>query len=1052
MYSSHSRSTISPLRSGRAVGRSSFLVAALCTLGLLGACNTGSGGGSTGMVGSPGDEMEKPDGSGAFIVDPNKSGAASKFQIAEMFWGRLVDIHDVDASGDANVQPVFKDFVINENVQADGSNYLLETNPVTQQTRLVVLRTKDDPTDAPGDTFIDLVRQTTQNMPPIAPMEDGMLGPFSFMTRNGALVVRFDDLLDDDATALANLPQVVKVLTGYPPTTPFQPRLLFDTNHGGIGGGQYHSTRLIIDMTVSEAEAADPTVTAPVNSLGLPPSLTSLPGPAANISLRIPTRTDFASGQFLTLQNLAGADLVGTQAWDADLADPTRDVVRDMRSGNDLDSNNGFLLDLNSPEVVGGWPLTVDVAADDPTGQAGFDFTVDITFTTICRAAPLVGDIIELPGAFLEVSALAGQPDALGKVKGVPVRNLGSLPITTPGSLVGGATYLTPYQAGLFGPGALGCWISFVPAPGVFPATDVQPSSQVLVRFSEPMDPAGVLPFDSFMVSKDDPALSSDEYSLVVGDILASSDLKEYTFASLLPLEHTASSAEEYFVQIVSGVGSVTDLAGNSLAVTPPDISFTLDPLALTEANGGIVMRFNSTDEIINGAASGRVDLRGQFFYDLNGGRITPRPFQRYEAIADVFQTIPGRMAAFPPGVQTPLSPLGSKVMNLYRYPDFGWNVSDETQYNIDIEGMWWSPVGGQVVSDFYPEFKTNLSHSLYLPDEAIDSGLLPLYPNSGLVTTLYANNILIDPVSPQTIVHDKPLGYVVSPFDLVAKLRGSSTTFLMPWPLNRGTDPTTYKYYTWRDTAVLATGGRNGAGIPMRIEVDAGVDPGPSGSIANPSQVPSFGLPLLVEHSCYPSDSGIGLNALDIAIAINSSSLPTFRIFSTGGLDTTGTLITKDPDLETKPTGGYNPGSTPPGKTTPVRDNVFYFGMLDLVVRVSRVHTVWLDSQNTNPAYLDPVLEPAVDDQPDGTAVVLEFRGATSITGTGPYDGAQIDAYGEASSGNVTFLGGDSTWRASIDLVDSARYIQTRFSFINNTVTGLNPELSAIGFAYLKQ
>src|SRR5262249_6601951 len=153
-------------------------------------------------------------------------------------------------------------------------------------------------------------------------------------------------------------------------------------------------------------------------------------------------------------------------------------------------------------------------------------------------------------------------------------------------------------------------------------------------------------------------------------------------------------------------------------------------------------------------------------------------------------------------------------------------------------------PKGGQVISDFFENFEIRLSHSRRLPDETIDALLLPKYPNSGLIRT-FVGNILADPLSPQKIVHPRTLGYQVNSADLFV---ASSGTVMIPFPLNRVVpDPITY---TWRDTAALQVGGPNGAGIPLDIEAG-----GPlfleakEGTVAGPDEVPSFGLPLLLEY-----------------------------------------------------------------------------------------------------------------------------------------------------------------------------------------------------------
>ena len=111
------------------------------------------------------------------------------------------------------------------------------------------------------------------------------------------------------------------------------------------------------------------------------------------------------------------------------------------------------------------------------------------------------------------------------------------------------------------------------------------------------------------------------------------------------------------------------------------------------------------------------------FFFDLERGVIKPRPVTYSGVTADRTNPVPSIMIPFPPGVQTPLSPLGSKLHTVWRYADFGWQVLDETKHNVDVIGLNWSPIGGQVLSDFFEEFEIRLSHSRRLPDEAINAG-----------------------------------------------------------------------------------------------------------------------------------------------------------------------------------------------------------------------------------------------------------------------------------------------------------------------------------------
>jgi len=172
------------------------------------------------------------------------------------------------------------------------------------------------------------------------------------------------------------------------------------------------------------------------------------------------------------------------------------------------------------------------------------------------------------------------------------------------------------------------------------------------------------------------------------------------------------------------------------------------------------------------------------------------------------------------------------------------------------------------------------------------------------------------------------------------------------------------------------------------------------------------------------------------------------------------------DPDNEPMAQGGFNPNSHPPGAKTPPLDNAFYHGQADLVVRVSRVVTKWLDVGSGHTAsFAGTLLEPGGGAQPAGTRVLLAFRGASDVgsTGTPPAqeDARNYDAYGDENDLNGSpqgcgclitpvFLGGDATWKSDSSSIDGARYFQLRATFVSNTETLATPELSGLGVAYL--
>jgi hypothetical protein len=562
------------------------------------------------------------------------------------------------------------------------------------------------------------------------------------------------------------------------------------------------------------------------------------------------------------------------------------------------------------------------------------------------------------------------------------------------------------------------------------------------------MDPASVKPFDTFMHVRGGQGNAISSTTLVVGNMRSSPDLKEFAFTPALPYAHDGSGIL-YHVRVPAQRG-VTDLAGNELLAELPPIEFTIDPAAPLEGNDGIVLRFDGPDEI---ESFGSFDLRGQILYAPDRGVIRPRPVANLTGVVSRSTPVPSIMTPFGPGVQTPLSPLGSKLQECWRYVDMGWTVHDETKYNVDVVGINWTPVGGNVSRDFFPGFEMRLAHSRKLPDEDGGRFALPRYPVSGLGPrpVPFADNILVDPESPQKVVHPRGLGYRVDPVDLFVGVAG---TPLMPFPMNKSGGPLVT--YTWRDTAILAKGGDWGGGVPLGIEVGPPLNlEAEEGTFAPVGRVPSVGLPLLWEIRCYPSSGALGLNPLDISLASNTAPTPNFRAYSTGGINHFGQIVTRDPDLQLVPLGGFNPGSRPPGRhTRQAADNALYLGQLDMLIRLSRAHSIWLDTKSDAPRYAPIVVEPTAADLPPRTQLLFHFRGADGFLDADqrPFAAETLDPYGDIRDGTILFHDDDPTWKSSISAVDGARYFQFRVTFVGDIPSRLVPELSAIGVAFESQ
>lgn len=972
--------------------------------------------------------LRKPGQRGAFLLDPHQGGRARKLQLEEVVYGRLVDVHALDPQGRVDPNPVFRDFLVGESVGSDGVDYLLRTSPSTQVAHLVILRRLDAPEPSPGaGTFLTLLRAAERAAAPVEPRA-ASASLLTTVPRNAALGLRFNDLLEDGPSATLELAETVRLVLTQD-GRPLSARVLFDRHHGGSAGG-FHPTRVLIDPSVSDFEARQSSSPLAVNTLGLPPG-----SPEASVVVRLASQVAPGSGQFTRLTNLAGRGLAAEAGAPHDPASATGDVVRALRPGNPLDPNSGFLLDDQAPVVLGEFPLSVTQVQPDPSGALGFDFLVDWVFLTSCALRPRLGDALEIGDLTLELVA-NGPLLNPGGIQGARVHLAQAAP-AMPDELLGNGSLVARLRRNL---SDSPCWFHLLPAPSHPPGAGLSTTTRFGLRFSEPMDLDSLDAFENFRAVLG--AGPANAQSLVVATLLPSPDQEAVALLPLLPLAHTEGEATLYRIEALAGAAGPRDLAGNPLPSAPASKVRVASDEA-TETSAGLVLRFASLDEVPGPGA----DLRGNIAHDLSSGTVRGRPPVFFSASADRSQPVPSLMVPLPPGVQAPLSPLGSKLHSLWRYCDLGWSVRDESKFDVDVVGIAWAPLGGFVISDFFPLFEIRLAHARKLPDERVDFTLLPRYPNSGLGgrTVPFDDNLLQDPVGAQTVVHDRALGYTVSAADLFVSPTGVP---LLPLPLNQGGGP--LQSYTWRDTRILATGGPGGAGIPLDIESGSPLFLEPaSGAVAPAGQVPSIGLPLLMEYRCYPTDVGLGLNAFDVSLAINSSAMPAFRSQSTGGINSAGQPVVRDPDSQTFPSGGFNPVSMPPGQPTAfAEDNVTYIGQLDLVHRVSRAHSAWFRTSSRSPDYFGLVL----DARQDGAArVLVEVRGATGFAGTGGLesDAEALDAYGELPQGQVLFLGDDARWHTSIDEVDGAPFLQLRLTFQNDLVTGASPELDALAIAF---
>jgi len=969
-----------------------------------------------------------------YLGDPHQDGAAAGLHLVDLSWGRLVDLYAQDPATGAR-ELVYHDLVVGPDVHTDALNYAL-LHDLAQTDQLTILHRRGSP------AFGAALRHAEQTRVPI--VDKGLppdLPLWSMVGRNAAISLQLDDLLDEASVTAAN----VKLRVGYPPEAPFAARVFADPNHGGIadtdgnGTPEFHSTRMIVDLTVSTLEAllSDPPLD--VNGVGLPEAITV---DEPNGVLRIPTRPDPAIGQLEVLRNPLGRGLAFNGNGNHDGASSTLDILRAFRSGGPAalvgDAYDGCLRDDDAPRPVSDQPVTLSgTIFPDPDVAGGFVIQQVSFLVASCTASGGEPILVEQGGVLALSYEDGGSSGTV--LQDVKVRVLypeGAAPVH------GSARARAAYRAG----DDPHCFFDFTPDPLVEPNRGVAPDATVVVRFDEAIAPASVRALEDFTVASVAASPAADE--LAVAPVTQALDATRFELAPRVPLDHVSGSAERWYATLRDG--GATDLAGNAFdSGLGADLQadFLVDASAPTLRTGGLALRFESIDMV---GGDGLPELRGQLFYDLASDRIAPRPVTRFDGVVDRTQPLPGVMVPLPSGVQVPLVPLGAKLHQVWRYADMGFSLLDEANVNVDVEELSWSPVGGQVVADAYDEFAILLGHSQPLPDEVPDPAtLFPKYPSSGL-GKVYASNFL----EPGVIVHEKQRGYTVDPADLYVSTTGSP---MQPFPLNRDVPPEERRYYPWRATAPLAPGGAAGRGAPPDQEI-AVLGLGPEKAYAA-GAVRSIALPLLLEFRCYPDDGALGLNAFDVSLAITSSARPYFRAFSAGGYDVGMNPVVKNPDLEDIADGGYNPNSTPPGAPTPPTDCVAYLGEAGLVTRISRAHSIWLDTGATAPSFAEPVV---VGDLPAGTSIELAYRGATSIFGGSPgqtfyvgADAAGLDAYGDPiddpAAGAPVYAGPDADWGATLADVDGARLFQVRLTFIGNAATNEVASLDGLGFAWVE-
>ncbi len=1011
-------------------------------------------------------------------------GADSQLVLEVIEWGRLVDV--VDANDDL----VDQDVLIRPDLTIDGVSYELTTNPVTQAETLKVLQVRGT---AGFTILLNAAQSGLESLDRKGPNDPPY---YTMVARNGALRLRFSDQIDPNTVNTSS----VQVYSGSPATQELTVRLAVENDAKKKKG------YVLIDPTISARESA--LLGLPANTVGFPESLDAVND---NIKIRIPTKEDLLFGQATIVSNKKGNrrvtnlddDPVETSAG----GDPV--LVQVFRAGNDHDVFRGFMEDLVPPKLIGVQDVTVSaIVAPSGTSSTTRELTYSINAEYCMDMSPKAGDIFDFADALLLVTAVIdSSSSAAYEVRGRMLEPSDPSTALPPGTgLTTAARLNTAY--GTQDADRQICYLDFNPDPTYTSGQllELDPSTtSVTATFSEPIDPRTVTSMHTFVVTAfemDDsfgknaayyrhPTLFPTEtaadyidrqrgYHLPTdtsgtastaefgGRVLfgpIESDINGTSF-TLTPLpgfaEPNLDSFLQFSIALRNGGDGVRDLAGNSVDLTGfvagTPFATVADDNQLTAAGGGgasatnktkaFSLRANSLDEDNDGLP----EYSGQVGYQT--GLLTGREPERFSRDADNSNQYVGTGTAVNAGTgpvwippYAPLSPAGSVVMTTTRPHDLGFGYQNLNEFNVDVEGMSWTPLGGVVFDDLYPRFSVALAHSKYMADELVVQGVV-IWPFSGLVASSFDENILGYPEQDEKIVVDT--SYSISSLNLFTSESGNT---MLPWPEFEDT-------YTWRDTTFPYDTYGTSAQSP-----GASTSTHPEAGLYAAEATPSVALPLLARFRCYPRGERLGTNQFQVTALLTQNvqtSFPAFRVYSEGGQDASGTWEQVIPDNAakggTQPQGGYVVGS---GQPTDPTDPYFYWTEVDFVLKVSRVYTHWFDMGGIL-GVSDAVgvqVEPEEGNQPEGTSVVVEYRGAVQVDHPGnptsapsPLLDASIgfDTYGEfaGTSGGVSTPGDWTTDFTDLE-ANSFRFFQVRLTFVNDVDRGNQAVMDGLGMAW---
>lgn len=301
-------------------------------------------------------------------------------------------------------------------------------------------------------------------------------------------------------------------------------------------------------------------------------------------------------------------------------------------------------------------------------------------------------------------------------------------------------------------------------------------------------------------------------------------------------------------------------------------------------------------------------------------------------------EPLPDQFKGLPSGVGTPItSKQGCRFQHVYRQPEASPEHQAYKDTILDLIGLAWAPIGGNVTTTTIENISIALSYSDIIPWTYQEAGV-PKYPDSGL-TNVFNKNIA--PYTQSVVVGDVVPG---GPDNGVSYLIDQKNIYK---PKNAGTAYCTY--HAWP-------------------------------AFDKPEGTPGFGYDstpdktLLIEYRIDPNlVTGLSAkNGFTYCPGVLSSLDPRFRAFTRGS---PGNLVFASSYPENYPiatgpaTNGYG-------------DNSRYFMIFHYVKRISSVYSPFLKGEigiGTTLDFLTPVVTPPVTNIPPGTSLDVTFQVSTN-------------------------------------------------------------------------